>query len=54
MRTSQQSRNASFCYYEAMKILRQWSGDSNEPVLNILKEFGVEADKIGLVKYDLL
>lgn len=35
-------------------MLRQWSGDSNKLILDMLKQFGVEASDIFLHKYEAL
>ncbi len=37
-----------------MKTLREWNGDSNKLVLSFLKQFGVKAEKISLLKYETL
>jgi hypothetical protein len=37
-----------------MKTLREWNGDSNELILNFLKQFDVKAEKISLLKYEAL
>lgn len=35
-------------------MLRQWNGDSNELILGTLKQFGIDAKKISLTKYEAL
>lgn len=37
-----------------MKTLRDWDGDSNELILHFLKQFTIEADKMTLLKYEVL
>lgn len=37
-----------------MEMLRQWSGESNELLIQHLQQFGVDAKELRLVKYEEL
>ena len=37
-----------------MKMLRTWSGESNELIYNVLNKFGIDSRKISLWKYEAL
>jgi hypothetical protein len=41
-------------YNEPMKMLRDWNGESNDILLGVLEQFGVEASTILLQKYEAI